>query len=178
MNRIKKTLLAVVALVCTPMMLEALESKDRVLNGIVSNHTRTFAVNDLFKNRIDFNNWNSAINGVRSYIYENAQGDRALINNLNAILRQNDELINTIKITYNTLFASEGCINQPQVIANSFAKFKNIDSISRQIESNLRGTFFFYQKKKDAREILVALAGYIGATAQAAANNLRRRTGS
>jgi len=173
MKLLKMALLTASALIYAQSA-QAIDPKDKVLIALVGAHTKTFGVDDLFKEQINLSTWNQAINEIKKYVNDNARDDKKLMSELNSLMQQNDEMINTMKIAYNSLFAQGGS-KQPNVATNLSTKLKNITNQADKSEASLKKETYFYEGKKNAREVLTQLAMFIGATANKAQIDITRK---
>ena len=167
--------LAILFAVCAfSVTLEAAKTKEKILMGIVSNHTRVFGVDDLFKAPIDFAPWNAMTKEAEAFVRANAQNDKSILIALNRVLAQNDDLITTM-ITARS--QTTGGI-QAQDRDKLLATFKSIASQAQDSENTLKRMSLALTSKKEAREVLTQLAMFVGTTATAASNHLTKKLAS
>ena len=144
--------------------------KNRILMALVSNHTRTFGVDDLFKTQLDYNPWNGTITEVEKFVNDNAQQDNKILLQLRDILEENKDMINTIQTAFSNISKRNlGTLNFAVNALNT------INQRAANSENTLKQMSFTLQSKKDAREILENLAAFIESTTAAARNNLSKR---
>lgn len=53
-------------------------TKDRILMGLVSNHTRVFSKDDLFAESLQPQEWYRYLNEIKKFVAENGKGDQKL----------------------------------------------------------------------------------------------------
>ncbi len=173
MNTVKKTLKTIaltgLALMVTTEIQSAVQTqKDKIMMGIVSNHTRVFGVDDLFKGPIDFGPWNSMVQEAQNFVTANAKSDKALMGQLNQTIKLSTDLVNFMQMAYTALSTQKG-------FSDYINKFKSLSSQATQIENSVKKASFVIQSKKDAQDVLVQLAMFVGTTANAASNHLAKK---
>lgn len=157
---------------------DATVSKDRMFMALSRDHTRVFAKDDLFKERFDpkeLQIWYRFLNDVKTFVAANGRGDQKFDTALNSILENNDTLINTLKMTFNSLFAPGGGY-QEAVIKNAMQKFQQINDTMATLQKSISKENYLYKSKKDVRDLLERVALYTENTAQTARNNLLKKT--
>lgn len=169
MHHFKLSLLIVVCAFC--VTLEAVETKEKILMGIVSNHTRVFGVDDLYKANLDFAPWLAMTKEAEAFVKEHAKGDKSILIALNRVLAQNDDLITTMT----TARAQAVGGLQPQAREKFLATFKSIAAQSKETENTLKRMSLALASKKEARDVLSQLAMFVGTTATAASNHLIKK---
>jgi hypothetical protein len=128
-----------------------------------------FGQGELFNKKINIsqqnsniNAWNAAIDAAKSFVIDNCKNlvgikDSDLTNPIRKIENANNDLINAIKITRNV--SSNKDLNKQ---ADIFKKIeREMDTLAKQVKSMK----FNMDKKKEAQEILYAVATYIESAA-------------
>lgn len=149
-------------------------SKEKILQILVGNHTRVFSKDDLFEEPVMPQEWYRFLTELKNFVLAQSKGDQKLDAGLNTILENNDALINTLKITYNSLFAKAGDY-QIEVIKSSTQKFQQIMSAMQAVQNSLAKETYLYKSKKEARDVLMQVALFTEMTAKKASNDLRKK---
>src|SRR5436190_21442104 len=149
-------------------------SKQKILSMIVSFHNNAFCVDHLFDEPIEEKKlaaWLEVGEAVKQYVLENCEDifgkqDTLLINSLNIIEKANKALVNAIRITYGVKGSTKSLIRMA-------ALFKSIEGKMSTIIYKLQSTTFILNRKKNAQNLLIALALFIEATAKKANKDTR-----
>lgn len=174
MQSISRLLLLIITISASALQAATGITKERMLQGMVSNHTRIFSKDDLFAEQLSPQEWYRYLTEVKKYVADNGGNDQKLNASLEAILTANDNLINSIKVTYGALFAKDGSY-QDSVAKSSLQKFNEIMADMATIQKNIIKEVYFLKGKKETRELLEQLALFTELTAQKASNDLRKR---
>jgi len=149
-------------------------SKQKILSMIVSFHNNAFGVDHLFDAPIEEKKlaaWLKVGEAVKQYVLENCEDifgtqDTLLINSLNIIEKANNALVNALRITYGVRGSTKSLIRMA-------ALFKSIEGKMSTIVYKLQNTTFILNRKKNAQNLLIALALFIEATAKKANKDTR-----
>ena len=131
-------------------------TKEKINQTIISVHTRVFGKNDLFKSRIDSGDsvaWNDMIQEVKRFVTQNSNNTTTL-KNLNQAITFANDVLNTNKIIYSSIFYS-GAPSRNTVLSagkqlNDLQKKKAILVKVSDILKKRR----FFGSKKNAVEVL------------------------
>lgn len=149
-------------------------TKDKLLLGLVSNHTRVFSKEDLFSEPLQPQEWYRYLNEVKKFVAQNGKGDNKFSSALDRMLENNDALINSIKVAYNALFAPGGSY-QENVAKSALQKFDQVATAMADLQKTIVKETYYYRSKKEVKEVLEQLALFIEMTARKAGNDLRKR---
>ncbi|MGE0010347.1 MAG: hypothetical protein AB7F19_00090 [Candidatus Babeliales bacterium] len=147
-------------------------SKDRILMALTSNHTRVFSKDDLFGEPLSSQEWYRFLNELKKFVAAQGKGDQKLNGTLETILENNDLMVNTIKITYNSLFAKGGSY-QEALFTSSMQKLQQVIDAMTAAQKSIAKETYLYKSKKEVRDVLEQVALVIELTAQKARNDLR-----
>ena len=180
MNIYKKTLLTI-SLSLTAMQVYGLTSAE-VHTFLAQNFTPLNNVRNLFDTRIPqtaFDNLATAATIVKEYITTSGQGDSDLMKAFGHIEQANNNLINAIKISYNSFFSLRHQLDTEKTSINSvLANLKTIESNMSKIISSIDNIIFAYPGKRNARDILKDFAIKLASLAKQAQENLAAKTAS
>ncbi len=132
------------------------KTKNIINQTIISVHTRVFGKDNLFKSRIDYGDskaWNDMVSAVSNFVKTN-RADSKILDALNKTTDLANELLNTNKIIYSSIFSS-GSPSKATVLSttkklNDLQKKKTaLVKISDALKKRR-----FHRKKKNAVEIL------------------------
>lgn len=151
---------------------KTISKKDRIQGTLVNAHVSAFSRKSLFEKPIsakDMDRWIQAVDGANKFIINNAGRDATLMQASKEISQANNTLSNNIKIINNMGLGNK------KIIAPLKKQFMHIQRKMDQLENTLQNKYYFWAKKKEAREIAVTLTQIIGATALKAENDLTKR---
>ncbi len=169
---------------------------------IISTHTKIFGIENLFaeKNK-ETNEWHKMLASLQGYVGENAGKSKKFsksffsLNNLKGYVDKkkgkskkfseafflcqdvSDQLINTLKIIYNSVFSGTQIPSQP-VVYNAFSNIKKLNKRITDLEDMsdmLEGTRCFSIKNKKAKKVLNLLIVTIKLTIKKSGNDLKKR---
>jgi hypothetical protein len=136
-------------------------------------HIRTFAVDSIFDQQLDFSYWQQAIEGIERYVKANSRNilnmqSRGLIDNLSHLKQLSKGLESLIKIGYRgrSNYANlEMLMPMAMKILNAFiVLIKEID-----------GTYVILENKKNAKQILLIAAQIMKSTSFKVAKEINER---
>jgi hypothetical protein len=148
--------------------------RQKLLSMVVSFHNSAFGVDHLFDQPIEEKKlaaWLEVSDAVADYVDENntdlfGTKDKTLINSLVTIEKANQLMVNAIRITYGVRISTKSLIRMA-------ALFQTIENKMSVVINTLKNTAFILNRKKNAQNILLALARIIRATAKKANKDTR-----
>ena len=135
-------------------------AEDRELVLIISTHTKVFSRDSLFaKRNEETNQWYAMLDYLQGYVDENAGKDKKLLEAFALCKDVSNQLINTLKIIYNSVFAGTKSPSQAVVInaRSSIEKLKKRRTDLENMSNILEGTHYFFKKKKEVKKTLLRL---------------------
>jgi len=147
---------------------EAQKKGSELLQSMVNGHTRAFGQNAILKGTLDLSVWNTAIAQVKTFattvINENknfvGMKDSTLVSALEKITKAEMDLVNSIKITRNSLSSPKNLDQQITFLT----KIKNdMIAVQKTLQSSSSSV-----AKKEAQKILNSTAMFIETTASKA----------
>ena len=137
----------------------AAKTKDEELLLITSIHTKVFSQSNLFdKRNEETNDWYDLLDNIQKYVDKNASKNKKLLDAFALCQDISYQLINTLKIAYNSIFAvaSPSSTNISSIrddIGQLVESGKILETAKNQFESE----YYFWRKKKDVKEVLLLL---------------------
>lgn len=174
MKNVKIALMIASVMVVVPSAYGMDQTKDKMLMTLTGVHTRVFSADNLFASPVDFGPWNGEkglMNQVKTFVVKNASNDTILLTALKDLTVYNTQLITNIQNAYKAV--KKGLTRAD--MAQYATAFLTLKGKFIQVENTLNNGSFILQGKKDARDVLVRLAMSLGASANAAANNLKKQ---
>ena len=107
--------------------------------NIISNNTRIFDTK-LFKvpfPQKDSASWESIINDVKDFVDDNSEGDSSLGVSFELIRIGSGQLINSIRVTYNSLFGTQGVLPTEEEKATMRSAFESVRLRMQAVQDNL-----------------------------------------
>lgn len=150
--------LPIFALACATTLMLAIPTSEKIHSGIAGLHTKTFAVDNFYEQRLNTTEWNNLIIKTYDLVKEHADNveksrrglfgalsksrsstvkqSKFLMQDYEKIKRANDELVNTLKIAYGELSGSKSK-KDPELIEQFSKKFAKINSTMEELRKEL-----------------------------------------
>lgn len=148
----------ILSLVCTAMLTHTIPSQEKIHTSIAGLHTKTFAVDNFYQQRLNTTEWNDLITKTYDLVKEHADNvqksrrglfgglsksrsstvkqSKLLMQDYQKIRTANDELVNTIKIAYGQLSGTKSQ-KDPELIEQFSKKFATISTNMEQLFQEL-----------------------------------------
>ncbi len=177
-NSLQKQFIFLGLMICTIIYSfepQLFKHRDQVIQVLTRNHIEVFSKENLYQTQLtNLSKWNDTVKGIEYYVLTHGgKKDKDLSIPLAQVLKLNNELINTIKIVYNTTFFTKGEIKGTELNRQNYVfTLENIKKQLIQVQNDLKKAFFFFKAKKNARFVLSNLALVLETTTQKAINDI------
>ena len=143
---------------------------EAVIRAITGAHTRLFSVDDLYKKRLDaadVNEWNKVLGEIRNFVNKNGS---EYISYFNSLSGASDDLINGIKLIYNTKTNKAQIQNQINILQRAKEKVIAAENALDRESSKLKGKILTSAATKKTKQNVLDILGRLALTLELTTN--------
>lgn len=146
--------------------------KDDLVKVMTALSEITFGGKPIFKYKVKNSSpWNELTTQVSQFVAKNGSDDKVLKTNLNSVINSANNILNTTKIAYNSLFATTKSLKESDKAM--FDPYNKAISELAAAKKALTNETYIMPGKRDSRSLLVEYINALGKIAQAAAADVK-----
>ena len=148
----------------------ATNDKESVIRAITGAHTRLFSVDNLYKKRMDASDiaeWNNVLKEIKSFVNKNGS---EYISYFNSLSVANDDLINGIKLIFNTRSNQAQVENQINILQRVKDKVVNVEDGLNRENNKIKGKILTSAATKQTKQNVIEVLGRLGLTLELTIN--------